>query len=163
MINITPNQINNLKPNEIFVFGSNLDGNHAGGAAKFAVMKFGAEMGNGIGLQGQSYAIPTLSKPLFRYEDLEEIKLPISEIQQYVDAFIGFAQNHQDMFFYVTPIGCGIAGFKESEIAPLFQKCINMENVALPQSFVDILNINQINEQKIIKENFDKIFKKLLD
>lgn len=158
-MNITPSQINSLKPNEIFVFGSNLDGNHAGGAARFAVMKFGAEMGNGIGLQGQSYAIPTLSRPAFRMEDLEDIKLPIEEIGQYVKAFIGFAQNHQDMYFYVTPIGCGIAGFKESEIAPLFKECINMENVALPQSFVDILQVNQINEKKIIKENFIKILK----
>jgi hypothetical protein len=133
---ITPTQINALKDNEVFVFGSNLDGNHAGGAARFAVMRFGAEMGQNEGLQGQSYAIPTLSHA----GGLTEHKLPINTIGKYVNNFIAFAQAHQELFFYVTPIGCGIAGFAEDEIAPLFAECVNMDNVALPKSFVEVLN-----------------------
>jgi len=138
--NITPDRISNLAHNEIFVFGSNLEGKHYGGAARFAVMKFGAEMGNPIGLQGQSYAIPTLSAPGgARNCD----KLPPQEIGKYVQEFANFASQNPNMFFYVTPIGCGIAGFTEQEIAPLFKCCVGMQNVALPQSFVDILGINE--------------------
>lgn len=133
---ITPTQINELQPNEVFVFGSNLDGNHAGGAARFAVMRFGAKMGQNVGLQGQSYAIPTLSHA----GGLEEHKLSINTIGSYVKDFISFAKERKDLFFYVTPIGCGIAGFTEEEIAPLFADCSNMDNVALPKSFVEVLS-----------------------
>ena len=132
---ITPTQINELKDNEIFVFGSNLDGNHAGGAAWFAVRHFGAKMGQNVGLQGQSYAIPTLSHA----GGLDEHKLPINTIGSYVNDFVSFAKEHQELFFYVTPIGCGIAGFTEEEIAPLFAECIKMDNVALPKTFVEVL------------------------
>ena len=103
----TPENITSLGRDEVFVFGSNLGGNHAGGAARVARERFGAIMGQGEGMQGQSYAIPTMQGG-------------VDTIKTYVDDFIKFAQKHSDMTFYVTRIGCGIAGFKDEEIAPLF-------------------------------------------
>ena len=122
----TPNAISSLRPDEIFVFGSNLQGHHGGGAARAARIKFGAIMGQGEGLQGQSYAIPTMQGG-------------VDTIQPYVDRFIDFAKAHKDLFFYVTRIGCGIAGFKDSDIAPLFKDALAIENICLPKSFVDEL------------------------
>ena len=119
----TPNFITELKENEIFVFGSNLQGMHGGGAARLAYNKFGAIWGQGVGLQGQSYGIPTMHGG-------------VDAIKPYVDEFIEFAKSHPEMTFLVTRIGCGIAGFKDEEIAPLFQECIQLENVLLPESFV---------------------------
>ena len=127
---ITPNSITKLKKNEIFVFGSNEAGVH--GAAKTAVDKFGAEMGNSFGLQGQSFAIPTKDK---------QIKtLPIPEISIHVTAFINGATCYPQYYFLVTEIGCGLAGYKPSDIAPLFKDALALKNVSLPQSFVDILS-----------------------
>jgi len=125
----TPNLISSLKENEIFVFGSNLGGFHGGGAARAALDHFGAVWGQGVGLQGQSYAIPTM------HGGPEAIK-------PYVDDFIKFAMEHPEMRFLVTPIGCGIAGFKPDDIAPLFKGAIDIENILLPHSFVDILAAN---------------------
>jgi len=125
----TPNLISSLKENEIFVFGSNLGGFHGGGAARAALDRFGAVWGQGVGLQGQSYAIPTM------HGGPEVIK-------PYVDDFIKFAMEHPEMRFLVTPIGCGIAGFKPDDIAPLFKGAIDIENILLPHSFVDILAAN---------------------
>ena len=122
----TPNFITSLKADEVFVFGSNLHGHHAGGAAMAAVMKFGAIWGQGVGLQGQSYAIPTMQGG-------------VETIKPYVDQFIDFAKRHTELFFYVTRIGCGIAGFRDRDIAPLFRKAIGVENICLPKSFADII------------------------
>ena len=119
---ITPDNITNLKDNEIFVFGSNLAGMHGGGAARIAVGKFGAVMGQGVGLQGQSYAIPTMQGG-------------VETIAPYVDEFLDFAKEHPEMIFLVTRIGCGIAGFTDEEIAPLFVRAINIPNIHLPLSF----------------------------
>lgn len=124
---ITPSFITNLQQNEIFVFGSNLQGNHAGGAARIARLHFGAEMGNGVGPQGQSYAIPTMQGG-------------VETIKPYVDEFINYAIRHPEQHFLVTPIGCGIAGFTPSEIAPLFEKAKDIENISLPESFWSIIN-----------------------
>lgn len=124
--NFTPNYIRELKENEIFVFGSNLEGMHGGGAARTAVEHFGAIWGQGVGLQGKSYGIPTMQGG-------------IETIKPYVDEFIEFAKQRRDLFFYVTKIGCGIAGFKEEEIAPLFAEALKEENIALPESFVELL------------------------
>ncbi len=124
---ITPSFITNLQQNEIFVFGSNLQGNHAGGAARIARLNFGAEMGNGVGPQGQSYAIPTMQGG-------------VETIKPYVDEFINYAIRHPEQHFLVTPIGCGIAGFTPSEIAPLFEKAQDVENISLPESFWSIIN-----------------------
>ena len=123
---ITPNRITQLAANEVFVFGSNLQGHHYGGAARIANEKFGAIFGQGVGLQGQSYAIPTMHGG-------------VDVIKPYVDEFIEFAKQHPELTFLVTRIGCGIAGFKDSEIAPLFRGAIGIENIALPQSFMDVI------------------------
>ena len=122
----TPEWINRLEPNEVFVFGSNLAGCHAGGAARVACQHFGAVWGQGVGLQGQSYAIPTMQGG-------------VETIAPYVDEFIEFAKSHPDMTFLVTPIGCGIAGFTPDELAPLFVRAVDVENILLPKSFVDVL------------------------
>lgn len=118
----TPDFITELKPDEIFVFGSNLAGMHGGGAAYAAWRKFGAIMGQGVGLQGQSYAIPTMQGG-------------VETIRPYVDEFIAFAKAHPELFFYVTRIGCGIAGFRDEEIAPLFTAAKGVPNICLPESF----------------------------
>lgn len=119
---IAPDNIKSLKDKEIFVFGSNLAGAHGGGAARVAAEKFGAIMGQGVGLQGQSYAIPTMQGG-------------VETIRPYVDAFVEFAKQHSDMTFLVTRIGCGIAGFADKEIAPLFIKAMDVANIHLPESF----------------------------
>ena len=123
---ISADIINNLKPNEIFVFGSNLDGMHGGGAALAAYNKFGAIWGQGVGLQGQSYGIPTMHGG-------------VDVIKPYVDEFINFAKSHPELKFLVTRIGCGIAGFRDEEMAPLFKDAIEIENIYLPKSFYNIL------------------------
>jgi hypothetical protein len=115
----TPEFITELQPNEIFVFGSNLRGMHAGGAAYIAYRKFGAIMGQGVGLQGQSYAIPTMQGG-------------VETIRPYVDEFIQFAKENKNLTFLVTRIGCGIAGFTDDDIAPLFEKAHGIENIVLP-------------------------------
>lgn len=126
----TPENITHLEPDEIFVFGSNFEGIHAGGAAKVAVEKFGAKMGQGVGIQGQSYAIPTMQGG-------------IETIKPYVDDFIDLAYEWDQNTFYVTRIGCGIAGFKDEEIAPLFDRAYDLYNVRLPKSFADIIRKNR--------------------
>jgi hypothetical protein len=118
-IRTTPDRITSLQPNEIFVFGSNLRGMHGGGAAYVAYRNFGAVMGQGVGLQGQSYAIPTMQGG-------------VETIRPYVDEFIEFAKQHQDLTFLVTRIGCGIAGFTDEEISPLFVKAHEVGNIILP-------------------------------
>ena len=123
----TPDMIRHLNDNEIFVFGSNLAGMHGGGAAFAAVRFFGAVMGQGVGLQGQSYAIPTMHGG-------------VDVIKPYVDEFIAFAAEHQEYRFLVTRIGCGIAGFRVSEIAPLFAAALDLENVILPEDFVKVID-----------------------
>ena len=120
----TPYNVRTLAANEIFVFGSNLHGMHGGGAARAAYDNFGAIWGQGVGLQGKSYAIPTMHGG-------------VNVIKPYVDEFIDFAKENRQFVFLVTPIGCGIAGFKISEIAPLFTAAIDIENILLPQSFVE--------------------------
>lgn len=118
----TPEFITELQPNEIFVFGSNLRGMHGGGAAYIAHRKFGAIMGQGVGLQGQSYAIPTMQGG-------------VETIKPYVDEFIEFAKEHQNLTFLVTRIGCGIAGFTDNEISPLFNAAHEVENIVLPPNW----------------------------
>jgi hypothetical protein len=119
----SPEWIRSLEKDEIFVFGSNLAGFHGGGAAELA-MDWGAIWGQGVGLQGQTYAIPTM----FRAAE---------QIKPYVDEFLTFAKEHPELKFLVTEIGCGIAGFTPEDIAPLFKQAIDedIENVYLPESF----------------------------
>lgn len=122
----TPDFITRLDENEIFVFGSNLGGIHAGGAARVALDKFGAVWGQGVGMQGQCYAIPTMQGG-------------VETIKPYVDEFIAYATQHTEYKFLVTPIGCGIAGFRPKEIAPLFEDAIDVQNIILPKGFVDVI------------------------
>ena len=122
---ITPQWITSLQSDEVFVFGSNLQGLHAGGAAKLA-MQWGAVWGQGVGLQGQTYAIPTMQGD-------------VDTIRPYVDEFISFAGLHPELKFLVTEIGCGIAGFSVEEIAPLFKEAVLVENIYLPEKFWNIL------------------------
>lgn len=123
----TPEIITTLKDNEIFVFGSNLQGQHLGGAARIA-RQWGAIMGQGEGIQGQTYAIPTMFKS-------------VEEIAPYVENFILYAKENPNNTFFVTKIGCGIAGFKIEQIAPLFKAVIEQElpNVILPKEFWELL------------------------
>ncbi len=122
----TPDKISSLEPYQVFVFGSNLEGQHIGGAAKLAHERFGAVWGQGEGLQGQSYALPTMG-------------LSLEKIKSHVAAFERCASEHPELEFLVTKVGCGIAGFKERDIAPLFLFAAYTSNVTLPESFSDII------------------------
>ena len=123
---VSPQWITTLAEDEIFVFGSNLEGLHGGGAALLAYERFGAIWGQGTGLQGKSYGIPTMHGG-------------IDTIAPYVDEFIAFAREHRELKFLVTEIGCGIAGFTVEEMAPLFKDAMDEENIYLPQRFIKIL------------------------
>ena len=123
---IAPDRIAELRDDEIFVFGSNLAGMHGGGAARSAGRCCGAVWGQGVGLQGQSYAIPTMQGG-------------VETIRPYVDEFIDFARRHPHLKFLVTEIGCGIAGFTPEEIAPLFAAAVSVENIWLPARFWKVL------------------------
>ena len=124
----TPAWVRELSERDIFVFGSNLAGMHGGGAARLAHDCFGAIWGQGVGLQGQSYAIPTMQGG-------------VDTIKPYVDTFIEYAKAHPEKRFLVTRIGCGIAGFKDSEIAPLFNEAVTENNICLPEEFWDELTV----------------------
>lgn len=131
----TPENITHLDEDEVFVFGSNLQGMHCGGAARTAVMRFGAIMGQGEGIQGQSYAIPTMVGS-------------VEKIKPYVDRFIDLAREWDQTTFYVTRVGCGIAGYTDEEIAPLFDEALDLYNVRLPESFVKIILQNRAKNHK---------------
>ena len=124
---VSNDRVDHLEENEIFVFGSNASGYHGGGAAAYAMRKFGAVWGQGEGLQGQSYAIPTMEG--------------IAEMSEAIKRFTSFAAEHSELRFLVTRVGCGVAGYSASQIAPLFKECIPLENVALPSDFWDVLGL----------------------
>lgn len=115
----------------IFVFGSNLAGIHGAGAAREALYNWGAEWGVGHGLTGSAYAIPT--------KDERIQTLPLTHIEVYVAQFIGFAQTSPDKYFFVTPIGCGLAGYTHGLIAPYFEPALGMPNVGLCKTWRRIL------------------------
>lgn len=116
-INFTPDVITTLLPNEVFVFGSNMNGNHWGGAAKIAHEKFGAVWGKGRGLCGQSYALPTLD------EDMKPLRP--SELKTEFMSLIRCAEMNPNLIFYLTKVGCGIAGFKVKEVRDIWRKAVN--------------------------------------
>ena len=124
---VSKNHIDRLEANEIFVFGSNVNGHHGGGAAAHAMRNFGAIWGQGEGLQGQCSAIPTMEG--------------IDSMRDAIDRFTSFAAAHPELRFLVTRIGCGIAGYSVKEIAPMFKGCIPLENVALPSDFWKALGL----------------------
>lgn len=125
----TPPDIRDLRGNEIFVFGSNTDGRHGKGAAKFAMQKFGAQWGAAEGLTGRCYALPTVGYRLSRMS-LEQVKI-------HVDRFLAYAESRHDLVFLVTQVGCGLAGHTVQTIAPLFAR--RLPNVVLPREFVNEL------------------------
>jgi hypothetical protein len=122
---ISPSVIKKLNQGEIFVFGSNKHGMHLGGAARFAYNEFGAEWGNGEGLQGRSYALPTMEW--------------VENTEKAVVHFTECAKEHPELKFFVTPVGCGIAGYTPEDIAPMFFNAAHLENVYLPISFWKVL------------------------
>jgi hypothetical protein len=123
----TPEIIKTISENEVFVFGSNLSGRHGKGAAKTA-LSWGAKYGQASGIQGKTYGIPTKDASIRRTLSIEEIK-------PFVDDFIEWAKYNSGNIFYVTEIGCGLAGLKPKEIAPLFKEAVNVDNIYLPARF----------------------------
>ena len=134
--------ITDLEYNDIFVFGSNTSGRHGKGAAKLAC-RWGARYGKGVGLWGRTYAIPTKPDNLSR-------TLSTKEIAKYVESFIDYATEHQKLNFLVTEIGCGLAGLKPDDVAPMFIRAIHLPNVHLPKRF-------WIAIEKKLKRNLGKI------
>ncbi len=116
-------RIENLRPGEVFVFGSNASGAHGGGAARFAYDRFGAVWGQSEGLQGRSYGIDTMSG--------------LAVFEEQAGRFLGFAAEHPDLRFLVTEVGCGIAGYTPAQVAGFFAGA--PENVVLPESFLEVL------------------------
>lgn len=114
---------------EIFVFGSNLAGRHGAEAALAAVREHGAIYGQGEGMQGNSYGIPT--------KDRQLRSLGLDAISSHVMRFLRFAANRRDLTFRLTPIGCGLAGYKPEQIAPMFRSA--SPNVLMPPAFADAL------------------------
>ena len=123
---IASDRIAQLGAKEVFVFGSNVQGMHGGGAAWYAHKNFGAEWGVGEGLTGRTYALPTMEGK--------------ASLKRSVENFIACARQHQEMIFLVTAVGCGIAGYTPTEVAPLFKDAAALENVYLPQVFWDCLS-----------------------
>ena len=137
---ITEDLIISLPQNEIFVFPSNLSGVHGTGAAKKA-LDFGAVMGVGTGPCGRTWAIPTKGYTTGRGKNFNAPVLPISIIRHWVDAFIDYSKDDTEHIYNVTPIGCGRAGYTPIQIAPLFEKCININHIKLTESFWKALNL----------------------
>jgi hypothetical protein len=131
-MNITDDYITELEDNEIFVFGSNESGRHGKGAAKTA-MKWGARYGQAFGLQGKTFAIPTVNASISN-------KLSLQKIKYYVDKFYTFVLENPKLNFLITEIGCGLAGWDVKDIAPLFKDFIDLNNVSLPKKFIRINN-----------------------
>ena len=123
---VTPEKVNKVRNNEIYVFSSNLQGLHNDGTARIAFQRYGAVMGQSVGLQGKCYAIPTLQgEP--------------NIVRPYVDELLEFVKQHPEQTFIVTKIGTDIAGYTPQDIAPMFKKAVWMKNVRLPQEYWDIL------------------------
>ena len=140
----TPDYIDRLLSNQIFVFGSNTLGYHTGGASGTARKKFGAVWGQAEGLQGQSYAIPVDYGKGVRND---------VDVKAAVGRFIAFAKEHTELFFFVTRVGCGVAGYQDDEMAQFFKEALGLRNVCLPKSFVDTL------QNGIVEYDLDRFLK----
>jgi hypothetical protein len=114
---------------KIFVFGSNLAGRHGAGAARYAFKNYGAEMGVGVGLTGNSYAIPT--------KDYVLKTLSLNAIEQHIEDFVNFAWDNPQYKFLLTPIGCGLAGYRRDQIKPLIEKYHPPHNVIYTKEWED--------------------------
>ena len=132
----TPDYIDRLLPNQIFVFGSNTLGYHTGGASGMARKKFGAVWGQAEGLQGQSYAIPVDFGKGIRKD---------TEVKASVERFIAFARENEKLFFFVTRVGCGLGGYRDDEMAQFFKDALDVKNICLPKSFVDALRGGEVS------------------
>lgn len=131
-MNTTPEWITEVKEDEVFVFGSNEAGRHGAGAAKMA-MKFGAKYGQGFGMQGRSFGIPTMNASVTKLLRLEKIR-------EYVNKFFDIASSFSNLKFYVTEVGCGLAGGDVKDIAPMFHQAVNLNNIYLPKSFWKVID-----------------------
>lgn len=118
------------KRDQIFVFASNLRGAHGAGAARQA-LKYGARFGRGMGLVGQTYAIPT--------KDADLATLPLDTIAAYVDRFVKFARDHPEVTFFLTAIGTGLAGYSHKDIAPMFKS--PLKNISYPDCWKPYLEL----------------------
>ena len=132
----TPDYIDRLLPNQIFVFGSNTLGYHTGGASGMARKRFGAVWGLAKGLQGQSYAIPVDFGKGIRKD---------TEVKASVERFIAFARENEKLFFFVTRVGCGLGGYRDDEMAQFFKDALDVKNICLPKSFVDALRGGEVS------------------
>ena len=147
-MNLTPSpeNIQELKKNEVFVFGSNQSGFHGAGAARTAFEKFGAVWGEGVGHFGQTYAIPTKDY---------KVKGTLSKevIGKYVDEFVEYARKRKDLNFLVTEIGCGLAGYIPAHVYDLFKDAFHEDNIFLPETFIYqfLKNKDYIQIKKIVK------------
>lgn len=146
-VKFTPDFVENLEEGQVFVFGSNLNGVHSGGASLMALRNFGAEWGQAEGLQGQSYAIPTDVRG-------EAVGNVSDYMKKHIDKFIIYAKGHQDKFFLVTKVGCGNAGFDMEFMAQFFMDALTLKNVSLPEEFVGILT----REENANNEEIQRIF-----
>lgn len=141
-LRISPDFVTQLNKDEIFVFGSNIEGQHIGGAAKYAYKKFGAKWGKGDGLTGNSYAIPTMHGKL-------------KDVKPYIDKFINFAKKNPKNNFLVTRIGCGIAGFYDGEMSEAFKEALNVKNIFLPRKWVELLLQSPVTFKEIFGDEHD--------
>ena len=153
----TPDLVEQLSNCEIFVFGSNLEGMHMGGAARVAHQKFGAEWGVGDGPTGRCYAIPTMHGGL-------------ESIRPYAEKFIAYAKEHPMNRFLLTRVGCGIARFKDSDMAQLFEDALDVPNIAYPRQWLPFMAINYTLGFKAPREKkaappvvSDNVLKRLCD
>lgn len=153
---ITPEELKrkDIGEDDIFVFGSNEKGIHGAGAALFAFQELGFPKGLGFGMRDNdsAFALPT--------KDWEIKTLPLESINFYISRFIEYAKLCWGLKFYVTQIGCGLAGYKPYQIAPMFRNAINLENVYLPLCFWEVLDYQEnkfeIDSQvRELKENVD--------
>lgn len=126
----TPEFISELEPNEVFIFGSNENGNHYGGAARVAFDQFGAKWGTAVGRSGQTYAIPTLDRDMEKVEP-EMLEIHLEDLAEYV-------RENPDLKFYLTKIGCGIAGWSVEEVKKIFWRAFGYsqpKNLLIPKEF----------------------------
>jgi len=134
---ITPEELTSKDIGEldVFVFGSNESGIHGSGAARFANKELDAKWGIGFGNTGDCFAIPT--------KDWDVKVLPLDVIQFYINRFIASTKMYPQLRYYVTKVGCGLAGYTPAQIAPLFKDAVDLENIYLPQEFWDVLQYRE--------------------
>ena len=133
---VTPENIRALKPNQVFVFGSNLAGHHAAGAALHAFINYGAIGGQGEGIMGNCYALPT--------KDAQIQTLPLETIQFYVDQLHSVVTRFLETEFLITAVGTGLAGLTVEQMAPMFRDFMGLPNVSLPKDFIEYLKATTI-------------------